>query len=66
MSALATPADPVPDAQLPATVLKARREALRRVPGKAKVGAVILGLFILIAIIGPWIAPVDTSATTPG
>src|ERR1700761_3231956 len=66
MSALAPPADPVPDAQIPATVLKGRREALRRVPGKARVGAVILGLFILVAIIGPWIAPFDPSAATPG
>ncbi len=39
---------------------------LRHTPGKAKAGAVILGLFILVAIIGPWIAPFDPSATTPG
>lgn len=66
MSALATPADPVPDAGLPAAVITNRRAALRRVPGKAKVGAAILGLFILVAIVGPWIAPFDPSATTPG
>jgi peptide/nickel transport system permease protein len=67
MSALATPADPVPDAGIPATVIKAaRRETLRRIPGKAKVGAAVLGLFILVAIIGPAIAPYDPSATTPG
>ncbi|HET6865382.1 MAG TPA: ABC transporter permease [Solirubrobacteraceae bacterium] len=67
MSALASPIDPAPDAQLPATVIKAgRREALRRIPGKAKIGAAILGLFILVAIIGPSIAPYDPSATTPG
>jgi peptide/nickel transport system permease protein len=39
---------------------------LRHTTGKAKAGAVILGLFILVAIIGPWIAPFDPSATTPG
>ena len=39
---------------------------LRRTPGKAKAGAVILGLFILVAIIGPSIAPFDPAATTPG
>jgi peptide/nickel transport system permease protein len=67
MSALASPADPVPDAGLPANVVKAgRREALRHIPGKAKVGAVILGVFIVVAIIGPAIAPYDPSATTPG
>ena len=67
MSALATPADPVPDAGLPAAVIKAgRRDAVRRIPGKAKVGAAILGVFIVVAIIGPWLAPHDPSATTPG
>jgi peptide/nickel transport system permease protein len=39
---------------------------LRRSPGKAKVGAAILGGFILVAIIGPSIAPFDPTATTPG
>jgi peptide/nickel transport system permease protein len=67
MSALAAPAEPVPDAQLPPAVIKSGpREALRRIPGKAKVGAAILGVFILVAIIGPWVAPFDPSATTPG
>src|SRR5690349_17227954 len=67
MSALAAPADPVPDAQIPPAVIKSGpREALRRIPGKAKVGAAILGVFILVAIIGPWIAPFDPSASTPG
>jgi peptide/nickel transport system permease protein len=67
VSALATPVDPVPGAGLPATVVKAsRRDALRRVPIKAKVGAAMLGVFILVAIIGPWIAPFDPSATIPG
>src|SRR5947208_5493071 len=69
MSALATPADPVPDgsAQAAAAVIaKPRGEALRRTPPKAKVGGVILGAFVLVAIIGPWIAPYDPSATIAG
>ena len=66
MSALATPADPVPDAQLPPAVMKGPGEALRRIPGKAKVGGAILGVFILVAVIGPLIAPFDPSATIPG
>jgi peptide/nickel transport system permease protein len=32
---------------------------------KATVGMVILGFFILLAIIGPWIAPYDPSKVTP-
>jgi len=35
-------------------------------PAKAKVGAAILAVFILVAVIGPTIAPFDPSATTPG
>jgi peptide/nickel transport system permease protein len=68
MSALTTPIDPTADGarELPATVVKRRRGALRRLPGKTKVGAAILALFILVAIIGPTIAPFDPSATTPG
>ena len=66
MSALATPADPVPDAQLPADVIADRRTAFRRFPGKAKVGAAMLATFILVAIVGPSIAPFDPSAATPG
>lgn len=69
MSALATPADPVPEgaAQAAAAVITKRRgEAVRRLPGKAKLGALILGVFILVAILGPTIAPYDPSATIPG
>jgi peptide/nickel transport system permease protein len=68
MSALAEPLEPLPGGagELPPTVIKRRRGAIRRLPGKAKVGAVILAAFILVAIIGPTIAPFDPSATTPG
>jgi len=38
----------------------------RALPLKTKVGAAILAAFILVAIVGPWIAPYDPSATTPG
>jgi peptide/nickel transport system permease protein len=34
-------------------------------PFKAKLGFGILAVFILVAIIGPWIAPYDPSATIP-
>jgi peptide/nickel transport system permease protein len=35
-----------------------------RLPLKAKVGITILGIYILVAIIGPWVAPYDPNATT--
>jgi peptide/nickel transport system permease protein len=65
MSALAAPADPLPDRpEKSAASVIARRS--RRIPGKTKIGAAILGVFILVAIIGPAIAPHDPSATTVG
>jgi peptide/nickel transport system permease protein len=69
MSALTTPADPAlssANETAVAVVAKRRADVLRRLPTKAKVGAAILALFILVAIIGPAIAPYDPSATTPG
>jgi len=68
MSALAAPVDPLPDGagELPPAVITRRRGALRRAPGKAKVGAAVLAVFILVAIIGAAIAPFDPNATTPG
>jgi peptide/nickel transport system permease protein len=37
----------------------------RRLPGTAKAGTVLLGLFILAAIIGPQVIPYDPNAVTP-
>jgi peptide/nickel transport system permease protein len=37
----------------------------RRMPTKAKVGAVILGFFVLVAIIGPLVTPYDPSYQNP-
>ena len=65
MSVLAEPLGDVPQ-QLPDAVIARKRGWFRRLPGKAKVGAVLLAVFILIAIIGPTIAPFDPNATTPG
>jgi peptide/nickel transport system permease protein len=51
-----------PDPIAPATVA-AKRQRLRFVANpKAASGLIILGIFVLIAIIGPWIAPLDPSA----
>jgi peptide/nickel transport system permease protein len=37
----------------------------RRLPPKAKVGAVLLGIFVLAAVIGPFVAPYDPSFQSP-
>ena len=68
MSALAEPLDPLPGGaqELPPAVIARKRGWHRRLPGKAKVGAALLAVFILVAIIGPTIAPFDPTATTPG
>lgn len=36
-----------------------------RLPVKAKIGAVLLGIFVLAAIIGPFVTPYDPSYTNP-
>jgi len=66
MSALGSP-EAVADAagQVPEVLIANRRAFISRLPTKAKVGAVILAVFLLVAIIGPWIAPFDPSATIP-
>ncbi len=66
MAALAEPVEPLGADQAAVAVVGRRGGVLRRLPGKAKVGGVILGLFILVAVIGPWIAPYDPSATIAG
>jgi peptide/nickel transport system permease protein len=69
MSALGSSVGSGPDSvvvEIPEAVLARRRSVLRSLPLKAKIGAVILAAFILVAIIGPWVAPFDPSATTTG
>src|SRR5689334_15762458 len=47
----------------PATTLPARRRRFRFMANKkAAVGLTVLGIYILFAIIGPWVAPYDPSA----
>ena len=44
---------------------EARPGRWRRMPTKAKAGAVLLGVFVLAAIIGPFVAPYDPSFQNP-
>jgi peptide/nickel transport system permease protein len=44
---------------------EARRGRWRRMPAKAKVGAALFGLFVLVAIVGPLVAPYDPSYQNP-
>jgi peptide/nickel transport system permease protein len=47
----------------PATAVKARRRRFRFMANKkAAIGLTVLGIYILFAIIGPWVAPYDPSA----
>ena len=66
MSALAEPAPGGAEQAAAAIVTRHRAQALRRMPVKAKVGAATLAVFIVVAIIGPTIAPFDPSASTVG
>ena len=68
MSALGTPPESAADAvaSVSEVVIARRGGYLRGLPLKVKIGAVLLGLFIVVALIGPWLAPYDPSATTPG
>jgi peptide/nickel transport system permease protein len=68
MSALSTQPEAAAGAvaAVPEVVLARRGEYLRRLPVKVKLGGALLALFILIAVLGPWVAPYDPSATTVG
>jgi len=68
MSALTSPLSSGPDAaaEISEAVIGRRRSFLDALPLKAKVGGVILLVFIVVAILGPWLAPFDPSATTAG
>jgi len=45
--------------------MKALASLWRRLPGTARAGVVLLGLFVLAAIIGPQVIPYDPNAVTP-
>lgn len=45
--------------------MKALVRLWRRLPGTAKAGVIMLGVFLLIAIIGPEVTPYNPSVTTP-
>jgi peptide/nickel transport system permease protein len=50
---------------LAAEPLPQRLGQWRRLPVKAKVGAVLLGIFVLAAVIGPFVTPYDPSFQSP-
>ncbi|MET7401732.1 ABC transporter permease [Dactylosporangium sp. NPDC005572] len=53
-------------AQPSATPTKAKRRRFRFIAnGKAATGLVMLGIYVLFAIIGPWVAPFDPDERTP-
>jgi ABC-type dipeptide/oligopeptide/nickel transport system permease subunit len=45
--------------------MKALARLWRRLPGTARAGVILLGIFLLIAIIGPEVTPYDPGVTTP-
>jgi peptide/nickel transport system permease protein len=48
------------------TAKKAKRRRFRFISnGKAATGLIILGIYVLFAIIGPWVAPYNPDAITP-
>jgi peptide/nickel transport system permease protein len=47
------------------TEVKPSRNRWRRLPTKAKAGAILLGIFVLAAIIGPLVVPYDPSFQNP-
>ncbi len=55
-----------PRARDPISILRAIGAGYRRLPLKAKVGVVILSIFLLVAIIGPFVAPFDPNKVTAG
>jgi peptide/nickel transport system permease protein len=67
MSALGSPPESVADAVAGAAeaVIARRGGSLRQLPAKVKCGAVLLALFIAVAVVGPWLAPYDPSASSP-
>jgi len=57
---------PLAIATQPALAVKpGRLDWWRRLPLKAKIGAVLLGLFVLASIIGPFVTPYDPSYSNP-
>ncbi len=58
---------PMPVAATPAALIAPRKRQGRwhRMPLKAKIGAILLGVFVLAGIIGPIVAPYDPSFTNP-
>ena len=64
MSVVNATVDAPEAAELAHAIVRRRASLLHTLPFKARVGLGLLGLFVLVAIIGPWIAPHDPSATT--
>jgi peptide/nickel transport system permease protein len=64
MSVVNATVDAPEAAELTQAIVRRRASLLHTLPFKARVGLGLLGLFVLVAIIGPWIAPHDPSATT--